>query len=239
MRTVPRLGLALRASSVENASVIHIKQLVKTFGNLAVIKNVSFEIPSGRWASLTGPSGSGKSTLLSIIAGLELPTSGRVEIDGVNLATLSEDDRARFRARTMGFVFQSFRLLPHLTAFENVRVPLELAGVVSGAEADERVRSVLARVGLGERGDHKPSALSGGEQQRVAVARAFVAKPRLLLADEPTGNLDSRNGAAVLDLIRDLQNEAGSTVLVVTHDPQVAALASVQLKLRDGERVDG
>lgn len=211
--------------------MIHVEKVRKRFGSLEVLKGLSFRVTPGSWASLTGPSGSGKTTLLGILAGLESPDEGSVKINGVDLATLDEDARADFRARNMGFIFQSFRLIPHLTALENVEVPLEIIGEGERGAA----RALLEKVGLGDRLHHKPSELSGGEQQRVAIARAFVTRPRLLFADEPTGNLDSKNGAAVLALIHDLQSSAGSTVLVVTHDAEVAAQGSLALKLRDGE----
>lgn len=211
--------------------MIHVEKVRKRFGSLEVLKGLSFRVEPGSWASLTGPSGSGKTTLLGILAGLESPDEGYVKINGVDLAALNEDARADFRARNMGFIFQSFRLIPHLTALENVEVPLEILGDGERGAA----RALLEKVGLGDRLHHKPSELSGGEQQRVAIARAFVTRPRLLFADEPTGNLDSKNGAAVLALIQDLQVNSASTVLVVTHDPEVAARGSLALKLRDGE----
>ncbi|MBS1982600.1 MAG: ABC transporter ATP-binding protein [Bdellovibrionales bacterium] len=212
--------------------MIEVSHLHKNFGSLAVLKDISFRIPTGSWAALTGPSGSGKTTLLGLLAGLDAPSSGSIQLENTNLSSLSEDSRAEFRARHMGFVFQSFRLIPHLTALENVRIPLEL---VHATNINERAQALLSRVGLADRLHHRPAELSGGEQQRVAVARAFVTKPRFLLADEPTGNLDSKNGARILELIHELQNENGSTVLVVTHDPAIAAQAKVQLRLKDGE----
>jgi putative ABC transport system ATP-binding protein len=168
---------------------------------------------------------------LSLLAGLDSPTSGLVRVHDTDFSKLSEDARADFRARHLGFVFQAFRLVPYLTARENVEVPLEILGQ---ADRSARATEVLERVGLADRLHHKPSELSGGEQQRVAIARAFVTRPRVLLADEPTGNLDSKNGERVLGLLRELQAETSCTVLLVTHDPQVAALGHVQIRLRDG-----
>lgn len=201
---------------------------------MSVLKNLDFSIQSGEWVSITGPSGSGKTTLLSLLAGLDLPSSGSLLLDEQRLETLSEDQRADFRARNMGFVFQSFRLMPTLTALENVQVPLELLGQ---KDSESAARAMLERVGLSRRLSHYPSELSGGEQQRVAIARAFVARPKILFADEPTGNLDSKNGKQVLDLLREMQADFASTLVVVTHDPQVAALAQREFRLKDGELV--
>ena len=181
--------------------------------------------------AILGPSGSGKSTLLALVAGLDRPTEGEIWLDGQPVHSLSEDALALLRRRSVGFVFQSFQLLPHLTALENVLVPLELRGV---AESEERAARLLADVGLAERGHHYPAQLSGGEQQRVALARAFAGDPPLLLADEPTGNLDSATGAKVLDLLLDMQRRTGSTLVLVTHDAEVAARADRRIYLRDG-----
>jgi putative ABC transport system ATP-binding protein len=198
---------------------------------LTVLKDITFALEPGGFLAIVGPSGSGKTTLLGLLAGLDRPTAGRVVLDGVELAPLSEDDRARLRRTKVGFVFQSFQLLPTLTARENVQVPLELAGMDDAAAiADE----LLARVGLGERGHHYPAQLSGGEQQRVAVARAFSTRPRILFADEPTGNLDGANGSTVVELMMTLNAEYGTTLVLVTHDLELAARARRMIRLADG-----
>jgi putative ABC transport system ATP-binding protein len=195
-------------------------------------------VAAGEFVAVLGPSGSGKSTLLGLLAGLDRPTSGEVRLDGRPIQDLSEDQLALLRRRSIGFVFQSFELLDNLTARENVLVPLELAGVRG---AGPRADRLLATVGLAERGHHYPSQLSGGEQQRVALARAFAAEPAVLLADEPTGNLDGATGARVLDTLADLRREHGTTMVLVTHDPAVAALADRKIHLKDGriERIEG
>jgi len=197
---------------------------------ITVLRDITFDLEAGGFLAVTGPSGSGKSTLLGLLAGLDRPTRGRVVLDGHDLGTLSEDERARLRAEKVGFVFQSFHLIPTLTAQENVQVPLELRGEEGRARASE----LLARVGLADRGHHYPAQLSGGEQQRVAVARAFSHRPRLLFADEPTGNLDATNGANVVELLVELNRELGTTLVMVTHDPEVASRARRVLRLRDG-----
>jgi putative ABC transport system ATP-binding protein len=201
---------------------------------ITVLRDTTFELEPGAFLAITGPSGSGKSTLLGLLAGLDRPTRGRVVLDGRDLATLSEDERARVRADAVGFVFQSFHLIPTLTALENVQVPLELRG------EDGRARSVelLERVGLGDRGHHYPAQLSGGEQQRVAVARAFAHRPRILFADEPTGNLDAANGQNVIALLGELNREMDTTLVLVTHDPDLARLARRVIRLRDGAVVE-
>jgi putative ABC transport system ATP-binding protein len=198
---------------------------------IAVLRDVSFEIPQGEFVAIVGPSGSGKTTLLGLLAGLDAPTRGTVELDGRPFSTLDEDARARVRGEKVGFVFQSFQLVPTLTALENVQVPLELRGE-PGAPA--RARELLQRVGLGDRMHHVPAQLSGGEQQRVALARAFVNRPRILFADEPTGNLDSDNGARIVELIESLNRESGSTVVLVTHDLDLAARTQRVIRLADG-----
>ena len=197
---------------------------------LAVLKGITFDLEAGGFLAVVGPSGSGKSTLLGLLAGLDRPTSGQVVLDGHDLARLTEDERAAVRREKVGFVFQSFHLIPTLTARENVQVPLELRG----EPARERAEALLARVGLEDRGHHYPAQLSGGEQQRVAVARAFVHRPRLLFADEPTGNLDAANGAAVVGLLEELNRELGATVVLVTHDADLARRARRVLRLSDG-----
>jgi len=196
-----------------------------------VLTDVTLEIPARQFAAIAGPSGSGKSTLLGLIAGLDRPTTGRIVVNDVELTSLDEDDLARFRRDAIGYVFQSFHLIPTLTALENVAVPLELGG---DARALERARALLNEVGLGERGHHYPVQLSGGEQQRVAVARAVARRPTLLLADEPTGNLDSATGKQIIDLLVALNRNLGSTLVLVTHDPALAALADRVITLRDG-----
>src|SRR3954451_4063990 len=201
---------------------------------LAVLRDVSFNIPNGAFVSIVGPSGSGKTTLLGLLAGLDVPTSGSVVMDGDDLGRLSEDRRAKLRGEKVGFVFQSFQLIPTLTALENVQVPLELRGD-DGAPA--RATELLARVGLGDRLHHFPNQLSGGEQQRVAIARAFSNAPRLLFADEPTGNLDSETGARIVELLEALNRESGTTIVLVTHDLNLARRAQRIIRLADGSVV--
>jgi putative ABC transport system ATP-binding protein len=181
-----------------------------------------------------GPSGSGKSTLLGLIAGLDGPSTGSIRIDEVDITTLNEDQLARLRGEKIGFVFQFFHLVPSLTALENIQVPIEIAG---GRDAHRRAQALLDEVGLHDRGHHYPSQLSGGEQQRVAIARALANDPRLILADEPTGNLDSRNGRHILELLLDVRRTRQATLVLVTHDPSVAAIADARLTLRDGMAV--
>jgi putative ABC transport system ATP-binding protein len=215
-------------------SILRCESLAKTYWSggreITVLRDITFELEAGGFLAVTGPSGSGKSTLLGLLAGLDRPARGRVVLDGHDLVTLSEDERARLRAEKVGFVFQSFHLIPTLTARENVQVPLELRG----EEARPRAEELLVRVGLADRGHHYPAQLSGGEQQRVAVARAFAHRPRLLFADEPTGNLDAANGANVIALLGELNQELGTTLVLVTHDPELATRARRVLRLRDG-----
>ena len=202
---------------------------------LTILHPLDLTIDSGRVAAITGPSGSGKSTLLGLIAGLDAPSTGRIVIDGADLTAMSEDRLAKFRGTHIGFVFQFFHLLPSLTARENVRVPLELAGAASpGARAD----ALLAEVGLQARGHHYPSQLSGGEQQRVAIARALANDPAILLADEPTGNLDTTTGRQVIDLLIEVNRRRKTTVVLVTHDAELAQRAEVSIALRDGRVVN-
>ena len=202
---------------------------------LTVLRDVSFDVPQGAYVAIVGPSGSGKTTLLGLLAGLDTPTSGTVVLDRIDLGTLDEDARARLRGEKVGFIFQSFQLIPTLTALENVTVPLELRGET---DAVPRATELLARVGLADRLDHFPSQLSGGEQQRVAIARAFVNRPRILFADEPTGNLDGATGARIVALLEELNRESGSTVVIVTHDADLAARARRVIRLADGRVVD-
>jgi putative ABC transport system ATP-binding protein len=200
---------------------------------LAVLKDINFEIAAGDLVAIVGPSGSGKTTLLGLMAGLDRPTRGRVVVDGLDLSITSEDDLARFRAERVGFVFQSFHLIPTLTARENVQVPLELRG----EEAERRADELLSRVGLDGRGHHYPAQLSGGEQQRVALARAFCNRPRILFADEPTGNLDAETGARVVEIMLELNRELGTTTVLVTHDLTLAQKARRIIRLSSGEIV--
>jgi putative ABC transport system ATP-binding protein len=200
-------------------------------GPVDILRGISLSVTSGESLALVGPSGSGKSSLLMVMAGLERATGGRVGALGQDLTQMDEDALARFRRGNMGVVFQSFHLIPTLTALENVAVPLEIAGE---ADAFGRARVELGRVGLGSRAGHYPSQLSGGEQQRVALARASVSRPKLLLADEPTGNLDTANGAAIMDLLFDLRDAHGATLVMVTHAAELAARCDRVLKLADG-----
>ncbi len=202
---------------------------------LAILKGITFSVERGEFVAILGASGSGKSTLLGLLAGLDTPSSGEVRLNGIAISYLKEDRLAEVRGRTLGFVFQSYQLIPTLTALENVLLPVELNA--SRAEARggvERARSLLDAVGLGDRMEHYPVQLSGGEQQRVALARAFILKPPIVLADEPTGNLDSVNGQQVLRLLVDLNQQEGTTLVLVTHDPAVAELAHRRITLRDG-----
>jgi putative ABC transport system ATP-binding protein len=200
-------------------------------GELVILKDIGLEILPREALAIVGASGSGKSTLLGLLAGLDVPSEGRVELDGVDLFGLDEDGRAALRARLLGFVFQSFQLLPALTALENVMLALELAG---SADPGDQAVAMLKRVGLGERLSHYPKVLSGGEQQRVALARAFVVKPKLLLADEPTGNLDAATGAGIIELLFELNAEAGTTLVLVTHDEALARRCGRIVRLSGG-----
>jgi putative ABC transport system ATP-binding protein len=202
---------------------------------LTILHPLTLDIPRGQFVAVVGPSGSGKSTLLGLIAGLDAPSSGRVMIDGVDVTALGEDELARLRGEKIGFVFQFFHLIPSLTAYENVAVPMEIAGV---ADVRRRAQALLEEVGLTGRAHHYPSQLSGGEQQRVALARALANDPPILLADEPTGNLDSTNGRHILDLLRTIHRSRSATIVLVTHDSDLASLADVRLVLRDGRVVE-
>jgi putative ABC transport system ATP-binding protein len=202
---------------------------------LTILHSLDLAVPSGQFVSVVGPSGSGKSTLLGLIAGLDAPTTGEIFIDEQNITRMGEDELARLRGAKIGFIFQSFHLIPSLTAFENIIVPIEIRGA-SGA--GRRAQALLDEVGLHERGHHYPSQLSGGEQQRVAIARAFANDPELLLADEPTGNLDSLNGHHVFELLLTLNRNRGTTLVLVTHDHETADLADRKVSLRDGRMVE-
>ncbi len=216
--------------------MITVRDLRKSIRNgtrtVDILKGLDFAIPRGQFAAIMGSSGSGKSTLLGLLAGLDTPTSGDVTVNGVAISYLAEDKLAQVRGKSIGFVFQSYQLIPTLTALENVLLPYELND--GGADGMGRAKQLLGSVGLGDRMDHYPVQLSGGEQQRVALARAFVLRPPIVLADEPTGNLDTVNGAAVLELLLGLNKTEGTTLVLVTHDPVLATYADRKIVLRDG-----
>ena len=220
--------------------MIAVRSLVKTIRNSAreveIIRDISFDVPSRQFVAIMGPSGSGKSTLLGLMAGLDAPSSGSISIDGIEITSLRENELAQLRGKKLGFVFQSYHLIPTLTAFENVLLPMEFSGGSNGGAA--RAAQLLDNVGLKDRRDHYPVQLSGGEQQRVAIARAFMMKPAVLLADEPTGNLDSENGRHVLELLIRLNREEGTTLVLVTHDELLASHAERRIVLRDGKIVE-
>jgi putative ABC transport system ATP-binding protein len=201
---------------------------------LTILYPLDYTIPSGCFVAIVGPSGSGKSTLLGLLAGLDAPTTGEILVDGVDISRLGEDDLARLRGEKIGFVFQFFHLVPSLTAFENILVPMEIA---RRRDANARARQLLDEVGLSDRGHHYPSQLSGGEQQRVAIARALAYDPPIVLADEPTGNLDSTTGRHILDLLLNVRRIRETTLILVTHDQELARLADTRLTLRDGRPV--
>ena len=211
-----------------------VMRLRSAAGAVTILDGVTLHVPPGQFLAITGPSGSGKSTLLGLVAGLDRATAGSIRVDGVDLSSLDEDALARLRLAKIGYVFQAFHLIPTLTALENVAIPLELAGA---ADAPGHARALLEEVGLKARVDHYPAELSGGEQQRVALARAVANRPRLLLADEPTGNLDSATGAQIVDLLVGLHRRHGTTLILVTHDPALAAHAQRIVELRDGRVV--
>ena len=219
--------------------MIELREVSKTVTSgvepLTILHPLTLTIPRGTFVAVVGPSGSGKSTLLGLIAGLDAPSAGRVVIDGADITALDEDGLARLRGEKIGFVFQFFHLIPSLTAHENVAVPMEIAGVKN---ARERADALIEEVGLSGRSHHYPSQLSGGEQQRVALARALANDPPIVLADEPTGNLDSTNGRHIMDLLRSIHSARGATIVLVTHDAEVAAAAQARLVLRDGRVVD-
>ena len=219
-------------------AVLQSQSLSRTYRSggrdLTVLKDITFSLEPGGFLAILGPSGSGKTTLLGLLAGLDRPSAGSVYLDGQELGSLSEDGRARLRGEKIGFVFQAFQLIPTLTAQENVQVPLELRG---DANAAPRARELLERVGLGGRGHHYPAQLSGGEQQRVALALGFSSRPRVLFADEPTGNLDAATGATIIDLMVELNRDLGTTLVLVTHDLDLAARARRTIRLADGRVV--
>jgi len=215
--------------------MIELKNVTKTVKSgsedLTILNDVSFDIENGEFVAITGASGSGKSTMLGLIAGLDAPSSGAIVIDGSDVTKMNEDDLASLRSTKIGFVFQSFHLIPSLTALENVMIPMEIAGV---ANARARAIELLNSVDLGNRGHHYPTELSGGEQQRVAIARAFANEPKILLADEPTGNLDSKNGEHIFELMTNLHKEKNVTLMLVTHDQNLANRAQRRIVLKDG-----
>ena len=218
--------------------MIKIENITKTVTSgsesLTILDDISFDIDGGQFVALTGASGSGKSTLLGLIAGLDSPSAGRILIDGEDVTKMSEDDLGTVRSEKIGFIFQSFHLIPSLTAVENIMIPIEIRG---GRDAKDQALKLLDDVGLSERGHHYPHQLSGGEQQRVAIARAFANRPAILLADEPTGNLDSKNGAHIFDLMTDLHRQNNVTLVMVTHDTALAARADRRVVLADGRVV--
>jgi putative ABC transport system ATP-binding protein len=219
--------------------ILDVRSLTKSYqtgaGRLTVLENVSFALEQSATCSILGPSGSGKTTLLGLAAGLDRPTSGWVLLNGIALAAISEDERARVRNAHVGFVFQNFQLIPTLTALENVTVPMELRG---DRGARERARELLRQVGLADRADHYPAQLSGGEQQRVALGRAFINRPKILFADEPTGNLDAETSRSVIEIMLDLNRTAGTALVLVTHDPDVARLTERTIRLRNGAMIE-
>jgi len=211
------------------AALVQVEDVSKTFDGVRALDNVSFEVAPGEWISIMGPSGSGKTTLINILGGLDRPTSGSAVVDGVNVATLGERELTRYRAEKVGFVFQSFHLVPYLSALENVMLAQYFHSIADEKEAGQ----ALARVGLGDRLDHLPNQLSGGEQQRVALARALINHPKLILADEPTGNLDEANEQIVLEILRELHS-SGHTILLVTHSQEIGRMADRRIELAHG-----
>ncbi|WP_051983970.1 ABC transporter ATP-binding protein [Polaromonas sp. CG_9.11] len=231
-----RLSRPLEPASTPIVSVAHVfKSVTDSTGTLTILRDIDFALNSRETAAIVGASGSGKSTLLTIIAGLDTPTTGTVRLAGQDIFAISEDDRAALRAQKVGFVFQSFQLMANLTALENVMLPLELSGM---KQARALATDMLKRVGLGQRLGHYPKVLSGGEQQRVALARAFVVKPAVLLADEPTGSLDFATGETVMKLMFDLNQELGTTLVLVTHDPAIAARCQRRITIEAGQVIE-
>jgi len=227
-------------TGVSDNAILRVDGLTKCYrngeGSLTVLKDITFALTAGSSCAVVGPSGSGKTTLLGLCAGLDQPSSGTVALDGIKLAQMDEDGRARLRNELVGFVFQSFQLLPTLTALENVMVPMDLRGAKN---ARSEAAALLERVGLGARLSHFPMQLSGGEQQRVALARAFVNRPKILFADEPTGNLDAETGHRIIEMLFDLNAAAGTTLVLVTHDLEIAQRAGRVIRLKGGVMVDG
>jgi putative ABC transport system ATP-binding protein len=227
-----------RASQKNAEDMIVVTKLRKSIANgnrtVDILKGLDFTVPRGQFAAIMGASGSGKSTLLGLLAGLDTPSSGEVSLNGTVISYLAEDKLAQVRGRTLGFVFQSYQLIPTLTALENVLLPYELNADTSASEGRGRARHLLESVGLADRLDHYPVQLSGGEQQRVALARAFVLRPPIVFADEPTGNLDTANGAHILELLLNLNKREGTTLVLVTHDPMLATYADRRIVLSDG-----
>jgi putative ABC transport system ATP-binding protein len=225
---------------VKSNLILDVRQLTKSYpnvtGTLTVVKDVSFSLATASTCAIVGPSGSGKTTLIGLCAGLDQPIAGEVHLDGVHLGALDEDGRARVRNEVVGFVFQTFQLIPTLTALENVMVPLELRG---HSQVRDQAVDLLRRVGLGERLSHYPAQLSGGEQQRVALARAFINRPKILFADEPTGNLDAETGRLVIDSLFALNADAGTALVLVTHDTELAKRAQKIIRLTGGMIVNG
>ncbi len=222
-----------------NEIIVSLDNVSKIFdgaGSVRALDGVSLDVPRGQRVSVMGPSGSGKSTLLNIICGLDVPTGGRVLINGSDLAAMSDDDRTRLRREQIGMIFQTFNLMPTLSGVENVALPLRLCGI-SGTEAADRAAALLERVGLSGRGTHRPDEMSGGERQRVAIARALIFDPPLLLADEPTGNLDSATGDETLKLLDDIHSEFGTSIILVTHNENAAAICERRIELLDGRIV--
>jgi putative ABC transport system ATP-binding protein len=231
------IGAAVRPPAIQVSNLT--KSIPTATHRVDILRGIDLEIQRGEFVAIMGPSGSGKSTLLGLLAGLDTPTSGRIILDGDDITGLNEDRMALLRGRKVGFVFQSYHLLPTLTAEENVLLPYELTGGNGrgGSDGPARARELLKSVGLFDRRDHYPIQLSGGEQQRVALARAFMVRPPILLADEPTGNLDTQNGQHVLELLISLNQREGTTLVLVTHDPVLSARASRRITLRDGRIV--
>ena len=226
----------MRAGYRHNFTMIQLSNVTKTVrsgtDDLTILDNVSFDIPAGQFVAVTGASGSGKSTLLGLIAGLDAPSSGTIVVDGETVTAMGEDALARLRSEKIGFIFQSFHLIPSLTAYENILIPMEILGLNN---VSDRANRLLDAVDLKNRGHHYPAELSGGEQQRVAIARAFANSPKILLADEPTGNLDSKNGQHIFDLMKNLHAQNNVTLVLVTHDAHLAGQAQRQIVLADGQ----
>ncbi len=221
---------------MNNGTILTCTDLSKRFGDLTVVKNVSLSIRSGEFVCLVGKSGSGKTTLLSLLSGLERPSTGAITLDGKDIAHATEDDLALFRRNNVGFVFQSFNLIPTLSAWENVALPL-FPMKMTGDERKERATALLESMEMGHRMDHPPSALSGGEKQRVAIARALVNHPKILFADEPTGNLDSATGEAIMEILKRLHRQEGMSLLMVTHAEDLARTADRLIRMHDGEAI--